>query len=177
MGLAFKEKYLDSWRADGKTNLHNIIENSSIHWIDLMIFNFGKIKNANYFPSLVSNNGSSYDTNSVILQFDNKVISSIFSSYATPLIENILIIGTNGFITIRDNSLEVFSPRDTFDENGLFMKPKNEYFDFNFGDSIQKSLKDSLDYYLKHVKNLEKFDLFHYETSINSTKLILSLQS
>ncbi len=177
MGLAFKEKYTGSWRADGKTNLHNIIENSSIHWIDLMIFNFGKIKNANYFPSLVSNNGSSYDTNSVILQFENKVTSLIFTSYATPLIEDILIIGTNGYITIKDNILKIFSPRDTFDKNGLFVKPKSEdALDFDLGDSIQKSLKDSLNYYLKHIKNSEKFDLLHYETSIYSNKLILSLE-
>ena len=36
-GLAFKEKYLSDWRADGKNNLHNMIENGSIHWIDLMV--------------------------------------------------------------------------------------------------------------------------------------------
>ena len=36
MGLAFKEKYVKNWRSDGKFNMHNIIENVSIHWIDLM---------------------------------------------------------------------------------------------------------------------------------------------
>ena len=178
MGFAFKEKYLGSWRADGKTNLHNIIENNSIHWIDLMIFNFGQSDNVNYYPRLVSNNGSSYDTNSIFLQFQNGITSSIFTSYATPLIENIVIIGTNGYITINDNTLEIFSPRDTFDEHGLFMKPKSEHLDnFNFGDSIQKSLKNSLDYYLKHVKNSDGFDLSHFETSIASNRLVLSLQT
>ena len=34
MGFAFKNEYLNSWRSDGKTNLHNIIVNSSIHWSD-----------------------------------------------------------------------------------------------------------------------------------------------
>ena len=72
------------------------------------------------------------------------------------------------YFTVRANSMEEAKEEA---ENG------NEYFDFNFGNSIQKSLKDSLDYYLKHVKNSEKFDLFHYETSIYSNKLILSLQS
>jgi len=178
MGFAFKDKYLDTWRADGKNNLHNIIENSSIHWIDLMIFNFGKSNTAYYCPRLISKNGSSYDTNSVILQFDNGVVSSIFTSYATPLIENIVIIGTNGFIIIRDDGLEIFSPRNTFDKNGLFMKPKCESVNnFNFGDSVQKSLKESLNYFLKHVKNSEEFDLSHFETSIISNKLVLSLEN
>ena len=71
MGFAFKEKYVGSWRADGKNNLHNMIENVSIHWIDLMIFNFGKSIGASYFPRLMSNHGSSYDTNSLILKFEN----------------------------------------------------------------------------------------------------------
>ena len=178
MGLAFKEKYLGSWRADGKNNLHNIIENSSIHWIDLMIFIFGEYSNSDYFPRLVSNNGTSYDTNSVILEFKNGIACSIFTSYATPLIENIIIVGTNGFITIRDNTLEIFSPRDSFDENGLFKKPSSEYIDnFNFGKSVQESLKKSINYFLEHVEKSKKFDLNNFEKSILSNKLALILQS
>ena len=42
---------------------------------------------------------------------------------------------------------------------------------------VQKSLQDSLNYYLKHVKNSEGFDILFYETSIISTKLALTLQN
>ena len=178
MGFAFKEKYLGSWRADGKNNLHNILENSSIHWIDLMIFIFGEYSNSDYFPRLVSNNGTSYDTNSVILEFKNGVACSIFTSYATPLIENIIIVGTNGFITIRDDTLEIFSPRDSFDKNGLFKKPPSECIDnFNCGKSVQESLKKSINYFLEHVEKSKKFDLNNFEKSILSNKLALTLQS
>ena len=31
-GLAFKDEYLNSWRSNGKTNLHNILETVSIHY-------------------------------------------------------------------------------------------------------------------------------------------------
>ena len=178
MGFAFKEKYLNSWRADGKNNLHNIIENSAIHWIDLILFNFGKYDSANHFPRLISNNGTSFDTNSIVLQFKNGLSSSIFSSYATPLVENIMIVGTNGFISIENDRLNIFSPRDTFDDNGLFVTPKNEsVLNFNFKNLIDKSLQDSMNYYLKHVTNNTGFDMSLYETSIISTKLVLSLQN
>jgi len=178
MGFAFKEKYLNSWRADGKNNLHNIIENSAIHWIDLILFNFGKYNSANHFPRLISNNGTSFDTNSIVLQFENGLSSLIFSSYATPLVENIMIIGTNGFISINNNELNISSPRDTFDNDGLFVTPKSEFLlNFNFKNMVQKSLQDSLNYYLKHVKNSEGFDILFYETSIISTKLALTLQN
>jgi len=178
MGFAFKEKYLNSWRADGKNNLHNIIENSAIHWIDLILFNFGKYNSANHFPRLISNNGTSFDTNSIVLQFENGLSSLIFSSYATPLVDNIMIIGTNGFITIKNDELKIFSPRDTFDNDKLFVTPESEsLLNFNFKNMIEKSLQDSLNYYLRHVKNSEEFDISFYETSIISTKLVLTLQN
>ena len=178
MGLAFKEKYLDSWRSDGKNNLHNIIENSSIHWIDLMVFNFGGIKSGNYFPRLVSNNGTSYDTSSINLEFKNGVVCSIFTSYATPVREDITIIGTNGFISIKNDKLEIFSPRDTFDSDGLFKKPPGQLVDnFSFGESLKISLEDSVNHYLNHVKYSENFNITDFEISIISNKLVLTLEN
>ena len=176
-GLAFKEKYLGDWRADGENNLHNIIENSSIHWIDLMIFNFGKTTNSNYLPRLVSNNGTSFDTNSVNLQFENGMVASIFTSYATPLVENIVIVGTNGFAIIKDGKIEISYPRDTFDENGLFTNPKNkEEIDFSFQTNGKNSLKKSMNYFLDHLKNSQMFELTNFDIAIYSNKLVLEME-
>ena len=157
--------------------MHNIIENSSIHWIDLMIFNFGKTTKASYLPRLISNNGTSYDTNSVNLQFENGVVASIFTSYATPLIENIVIVGTNGFIVIKDNKMEIFYPRDTFDKNGLFTKPKNQQgIEFNFQSNGKDSLKKSVNYFLEHIKKSEGFDISYFNMCVTSNKLVLDLE-
>ena len=176
-GLAYKEKYLTDWRADGKNNLHNIIENSSIHWIDLMIFNFGKTTNANYLPRLISNNGTSFDTNSVNLQFESGVVASIFTSYATPLVENIVIVGTNGFIVIKDGKMEISYPRDTFDENGLFTNPKNkEEIIFSFQINGKNSLKNSMNYFLNHLRNSQLFELKDFDTSVYSNKITLEME-
>ena len=176
-GLAFKEKYLTDWRANGENNLHNIIENSSIHWIDLMIFNFGKTTNSNYLPRLVSNNGTSFDTNSVNLQFESGIVASIFTSYATPLVENIVIVGTNGFAIIKDGKIEISYPRDTFDENGLFTNPKNkEELDFSFQTNGKNSLKKSMNYFLDHLKNSQMFELTDFDIAIYSNKLVLEME-
>ena len=176
-GLAFKKKYFTDWRSDGKNNLHNIIENNSIHWIDLIIFNFGKVIDGNYMPRLISNNGTSFDTNSVNLQFKNGIVSSIFTSYATPLVENIVIIGTNGFIIIKDNKMELFHPRDTFDKNGLFTNPKNkEEIDFSFQNIGKDSLEKSIGYFLEHLKNSKSFDITYFDTCVYTNKLILDLE-
>ena len=176
-GLAFKEKYLTDWRADGKNNLHNIIENSSIHWIDLMIFNFGKITNSNYLPRLISNNGTSFDTNTVNLQFENGIVASIFTSYATPLVENIVIVGTNGFAIIKDGKMKISYPRDTFDENGLFTNPKSkEEIEFSFQTNGRNSLKKSVGYFLECLKGSKNFENIYFDTSVYTNKLILDLE-
>ena len=176
-GLAFKKKYVTDWRSDGKNNLHNIIENNSIHWIDLIIFNFGKVIDGNYIPRLISNNGTSFDTNSVTLQFENGVVSSIFTSYTTPLVENIVILGTNGFIIIKDNKMELCYPRDTFDKDGLFTNPKNkEEIDFNFQTIGEDSLKKSINHFLEYLENSKSFDITYFDTCVYTNKLILDLE-
>ena len=176
-GLAFKEEYTLDWRADGVKNLHNIIENSAIHWIDLMIFNFGKATNSDYLPRLISNNGTSFDTNSINLQFESGVVTSIFTSYATPHIENIVIIGTNGFIIFKDNKIEISYPRDTFDENGLFTNPKNkEEIEFSFQINGKESIKKSMSYFLDHLKNSQDFDPTYFDTSVYSNKIVLEME-
>ena len=177
-GLAFKKEYKNSWRADGKTNLHNLLDASTIHYIDLISLYLGKIKNSAYFPSLISNNGTSFDTSYVVVKYNNEVTLSIFNSYATPLINELCIIGTNGYMTIKDNKLMVKSPRDTFDKNGLFTDPP-VYFKSNFSISndIENSLKKSLDYFISHVKKDENLDLELFENSLQTNRLILNLKN
>ena len=177
MGLAFKEKYLQNWRSDGEQNMHNIIENVSIHWIDLVNYYFGKNNESSYFPRLISKNGTSYDTGLVNIEFENGLVASIFNSYATPSMNDIIIIGTNGSIVFSDDTMQIFSPRDSFDEKGLFIKPKCVVkTEFNFNSMIQDSLQKSLDYFLSHIENSEMFDISDFNKSIVSNSIVLSLE-
>ena len=177
MGLAFKEKYLQNWRSDGEQNMHNIIENVSIHWIDLVNYYFGKNNESSYFPRLISKNGTSYDTSLVNIEFENGLVASIFNSYATPSVNDIIIIGTNGSIVFGDDTMQIFSPRDSFDAKGLFIKPKCVIkTEFNFNSMIQDSLQKSLDYFLSHIENSEMFDISDFNKSIVSNSIVLSLE-
>ena len=175
-GLAFKKEYLDSWRADKKKNQHNILDSLAIHYLDLILFQMGNIKNLNYYPRLVSKNGNSYDTCRLALETENASVI-IYCSYANPKINEVVIIGTDGHITIRDNKKETFSPRDTFDSKGFFLKPpmiENE--DFNFDNEYNDSLKKSLEYFIKHVKNKKLIDLENFDKSITTTKLLIEMK-
>ena len=131
----------------------------------------------NYYPRLVSGNGTSYDTNSINLLFENGMVASIFNSYATPLLENIVIIGTNGFIIIKDQKVEIFSPRDTFDENGFFSTPRiKQEIQFDFQSNGSDSLKKAMFYFLQNLKKSKKFDIDYFDRCVYTNKLILEIE-
>lgn len=176
-GLAFKQEYLDSWRADGKNNLHNILDANAIHYIDLINLHLGKIKKIYYIPSLVSKKGTSFDTSYIIIEYENNITLSVFNSYATPLINEISIIGTNGHLTIRNNKLEIYSPRDSFDKDGLFSNPQKICsVDFNLSNDVENSLKKSLDFFISRVKMQEDIPIKYFDTSTDTNKIILQLK-
>ena len=176
-GLAFKDQYKKSWRADGKTNMHNILETVSIHYIDLFNSLFGKIKSSKYIPSLVSKNGTSFDTSNLFLSYSNGINLSILNSYATPYLENLLILGTNGYIQINNDELKIFSPRDTFTKDGFFtIPPIYKMQPFSLFSDYENSLKESVKSFINKINKHENFDIKDFDTSLLSNEIILKLK-
>jgi len=176
-GLAFKSEYVNSWRSDGNHNLHNIINTVSIHFLDLMNFNFTKPDSIHYFPSNISGHGTSYDTSNLIIKYKSGLIISILNSYSSSFQNDFQIIGTNGFLKIQDKNLNVFSPRDTFDPNGHFTNPPIFHQEFfNFQKDYEESLVKALDYFISTVKDKNKINLKHFNSSIISNRQILDLE-
>jgi predicted dehydrogenase len=177
-GLAFKEQYLKSWRSDGQKNLHNILETLTIHYLDLCNFFFGNPLDVSYFPSLMSKHGSSYDTCNLSAQYADGKTVSISNSYASPYINETTIIGTNGVISIRENQLNIRSPRDTFDEKGFFTTaPIISSQEFDTENEYDNSLKNSLSYFISNVEKGKPISLEHFKTSLETNRLILQLQN
>ena len=175
-GLAFKQSYIDSWRSNTELNPHSVLETSTVHFIDLLNLYLGSIELATYNPNKIANEGDSFDTSHVFLNYKNDVTASILNSYAGPFIYEISIIGTNGFFTIRDDNLIVQSPRDTFDEKGFFKSPPIvQEKPFKSKDDHIESLKKSIDFFLEHVKNLKRIDLEYFDSSIETNRLVLDL--
>ena len=177
-GFAFREKYLSSWRSDGEKNLHNILDAISIHYIDLLNLNFGQIQESHYFPQLVSENGTSFDTGYIFLKYNNGITASIMNSYATPSITEFLMIGTNGFLTIRNNETILLSPRDTFNSEGNFTcPPALKRTEFNFEDEWKSSHEKSLEYFLTCVSENNPIPTNQFKSSIESNRFLLKLKT
>jgi len=176
-GLSFKQDYAKSWRADGINNKFNLLYTVTIHYLDLMNYYFGTSKNQFYFPKLISKNGTSFDTGQLLLEYE-KFNVSIINSYSTPFIGELSIIGTNGYISIRNEVLEVHTPRDTFDKNNFFISPPISFTQkFNMQEDYKSSLKNSFDFFISHVVDNKEFDISLYEASLKTTQLILELRS
>ena len=176
-GLAFKDDYQKSWRS-ASYNPHNILETVAIHYVDLMNFYFGKPSQFNYVPSKFSDNGDSFDTCNVLLEYDNHLTCSIFNSYASSYVEDIFVNGTNGYVTIRNNLISEFYPRDTFDTNGHFITPpmiNQTALDMNSNYEI--SLIDATNHFLSHLEKKSFFSLFDYEMSLATNMDILKMKN
>jgi predicted dehydrogenase len=177
-GLAFKEKYINSWRANTGPHKHGITETKAIHWIHLANHFFGEIESYSYFPKNYSENSNAHDTCYLSLYYKNGVSVNLFLSYAAPYDYDISLVGTNGYIKYRNNVIRVFSPRDTFDKNGLFSSPPciNEYDYNNTGNSMYiESLERSVNYFLKICRDSKIFPNNLFSDSIEVNRFLLGL--
>jgi len=177
-GFAFKDEYVDSWRSDGTKNLHNILDAITIHYIDLLNLHFGEISDYTYHPNLFSKHGSSFDTAHLVLKYSNGVSASILNSYATPYHNEFSIIGTNGIFLIKNDELQVLSPRDSFDSKGFFKTPPVIlHKSLSFNEEFETSVERSLDYFLAKIKKKQPIETKLFKTSMLTTRFTLEVKS
>ena len=112
-----------------------------------------------------------------MLEYKNGLTGSILNSYATSYIEETLLIGTNGYISIINDQLSEFYPRDTFNSKGFFITPSiKREINFNLKSNYENSLKNSIDYFLTHVKNNKSFELSEFHSSLSTNMDVLNLK-
>jgi len=173
-GFAFKKEYSSSWRSNKKINNNNILDTVAIHYIDFLIFSLGLPHSHSADSHQITKIGTSNDTTHVTLSFSNGITASIFVSYASSYVNEFSFFGTNGYLTIKENILKIFSPRDTFSKTGNFISPpmiKKENFDLE--KNYRESLFNSLNYFFNIVKNSNDIPLSYFDSSLASNQIIL----
>jgi predicted dehydrogenase len=177
-GLAYKDSYPGSWRADATRHRHGVTETKSIHFIDMAIFLFGDLSDYNYTPSNIAKTGSAYDTSFINLHFRSGPIVTLLMSYATPLTSEMRVVGTNGVIEYKDDVLKIYSPRDTFDERGFFASPPEKII-FGYAntakDLYEESLERSVDYFMQICADGMDFPANLHQASLDTNRLVLEL--
>lgn len=172
-GLAFKQNYSTSWRADVKQHRLGVLETQSIHMIDVALRLLGKdVKELMHNASNASKNGTAADTSQLTLSFGN-IVANIFSTYAGPMNFELNVVGTNGQFKISDNRLRVYSGRDTFDKRGFFIQPPI-ILDINYDaeKEYEYALFYAVDNFIDHLNAGKQFSLINFDDSISVCRII-----
>ena len=173
-GLGFKKEYKKSWRSNVKLSKKGVFEIVSVHWVDLINYYFKIYKIQK--PNLVNilKKGNNCDNSYCKIYIKNKCEIDIFSSYSTPLVNNVLFIFKNGLISQKDNFIEIRGPALNLDKDNLFIKPKLiKKIKISYDNDYQLSLEKSVNYFLDTSLNNKFFNKKDHNCSINSNKLIL----
>jgi len=117
--------------------------------------------------------GTANDTAELTIQYKDNIVVSIFSSYATPMMNKVEIITTNSIYIITENEVITYHPRDTFDKQGRFITPKKLIKHMPRAIGWEQSLSDSIIYFLNTVKRQLEIPIRHYNASIETSRALL----
>ena len=172
-GLAFKESFKNNWRFESEDIFSSIVGNVGIHYIDMIGYIFGGIDNIEICNSHITSKKLP-DTSKITLTAGT-VQGDVFLSYAAPFHNEIKVVFDNGILLLKDGTLSVETPRDTFDNQNRFISPKKEIL-FNFLNTkeyLDESLKESIKFFLYYVSNNLPIPEASHNQSINTTKKIM----
>ena len=172
-GLAYKDIYKNSWRSNKIKHPLGVIETLAIHYLDLCNFIFGSIECIDSKSFNTSMVGTANDTAELTIQYKDNIVVSIFSSYATPMMNKVEIITTNSIYIITENEVITYHPRDTFDKQGRFITPKKLIKHMPRAIGWEQSLSDSIIYFLNTVKRQLEIPIRHYNASIETSRALL----
>tara|TARA_B100000131_G_C18049803_1_gene585940 strand:- start:75 stop:1064 length:990 start_codon:yes stop_codon:yes gene_type:complete len=172
-GIAFKSNFQNNWRSKKDNIFQTIAGNLGIHYINLIEHFFGKTSNIFINFSSVANENF-IDTSNININFKKNISSSIFLSYASPYSNLITLYFTDAIIEINNGLVREFSPRDTYDKKGLFKSPNEKIIEKIPKDFINKSLENSLDYFILKVKNNDEFSINDFNQNIESSLTLIN---
>ena len=176
-GLAHKNSYKNTWRGGYEKSKSSVLDTLLIHLIDIVNYNSPESDDL----KLISCNSSSfaYGNDSCSLLIRNKfgATFNLFASYAAPYQLAMNATGTNGLVNINRNTYFLYSPRDTFDNDGLFTDPPNEVTaDYKFEQDYQDSLRRSVYYFISCVENRLNISKNHFMTSMKTAELLFDAE-
>lgn len=152
-GLAFKEGYAGSWRADARRHPGGVAETLAIHYVDLLVSLLGEPCRWSKRSWNIAATGDADDTCHLALEFADGAVGTVFASYAMPAATEFRVIGTNGILEFTGDRLTLRGPRDSLDATGCFVPPpliREQIMDWQtvYRDSLEKSVV----YFLSQVQ-------------------------
>ena len=104
-----KKRIYKNMEIKKKLSPKGVFETVSIHWVDLINFNF-KIKIAQIDLNNSSHKGTAFDSSYIDLKLNNDANINIFNSYNSPYSDKAIFVFSNGIIEKDEKSIKVFGP-------------------------------------------------------------------
>tara|TARA_B100000965_G_C19584878_1_gene755260 strand:+ start:1584 stop:2567 length:984 start_codon:yes stop_codon:yes gene_type:complete len=171
-GISYKKSFNNNWRFKSNSIFQKISGNVGIHYISLFMFLFGDIKKIkiNQFGCIKKNK---IDNAVIDMKFNKNFYTKIFLSYSTIVEDEIKIFFSNLLVIINEKNLSIFYPRNTFNKNGNFIKPKKKII-FKFINSwSDNSLRNSINYFIKISVLNKNFKLKDFNNFLKVNSIIL----
>ena len=175
-GLAFKDAYPGSWRADGERHRHSVLETVAVHFIDLLGHVMGPVERFDYAPSNAAGRGTAHDSCHLATRHAGGGTASVLASYAAPFALRLSLLGTDGVLVCDQDGIELRGPRDSFDARGNFAPPPvlaTEKADPN--SVAMEALAQSLRVFLEHARYRRPLPERLFDLSMNTTRMVLDV--
>ncbi len=159
-GISYSDWFHDDWR---RKDNYAVSHTGLSHLLSIYYFLFEK----NIFQKLdakifFNDETNSYDVACATATKSKPILKAIFS-WGSPLVKlKIQILTANKIILVEDDTLEVRSPRDVFDESGYYINPKKTYSK----KILSKGIEPSLNSFLERSKNGTKFNLKLFQIAL-----------
>jgi len=175
-GLAFKPIYAGSWRSDRLTHKLGVIETVGIHHLDLFNTFFGEAVSISGAGGVFSGNGTAFDAGRITLTYPDGCMASVTTSYASPGLSHLRIVGTDGLLEVNAEHIVLRGPRDVFDEQGGFvLPPVLREFDPPAQGLYRDSLERSIRYFVDKARTGAAIDRKLYADSMSTMRSIFAL--
>jgi predicted dehydrogenase len=172
-GISFKTKLLKNWRSNSKNIFNGIIGNLGIHYLNLLRDFLGNIKiNQIEFKKI----GKFKIPDTVLISVTNnkKISGRVLLTYASPFHQNIKAIFANSIIEVDNERIVEHYPRETFDKNHQYIKPKQEIIYNKKSSSIwSHTLSKSVDFFLKSISQKKKFSFRKFDSNLEDVNMML----
>lgn len=173
-GLAFQERYSESWRAADATHRLGVLETVGIHYLDLIDATISELTRCRSVLTCRSGRGTSADTALSTFQLRNGGLGSLLCSYAAPYARCLKLTFTNAIVDIGDMEMTVRSPRDTFDSHGRFGSPPVAHRQsLDLPADVRASLARSVGFFMERARSAEGFDPEDFDRKVRVNRMLL----
>lgn len=173
--FVLQDHYKNSWKSSSKFCPLGVLENLGIHFIDFAIQCLGRPAVVSSHLRKLNSNSDTFDWSQTDIIFQDNSTATICNSYTTPYRNELRLNFLRGEIFIDDQGVTLVYPRDSFDSNGLSIRPPSISVDQrSLDDLFGASLGSCVRYFLSYVQKGKSLSKQDFANSILSIQTMLN---